>query len=611
MIKQSRVFQYGGRKGAISGLAEAEAEVLLQRDYWDVLVRIENDFVAREYDAVDKIDAVKRALITELSIAAKQPASSSIDIKRSGKAGDILTDLRGHVDVPPEAALTQARESIEQLQQQISVLVTERREIRQKARARVESPVLDEQIKTLSRARKTAQIAFYKAIKKWRAANKPLINAMRWAKSAAQTRARNASGLYWGNYNRVRDDFQATLKRVSKQGRRPRFIDRERDDGCLTVQIQSTASGLGASWAELTGGKFAGCVINLTARTVDLRVDKSGNRMVLPVVIHRDPPVEARIKSVQIVWRREGARRRYYLCCTLVQQVAEAENPSMHAVGIDVGWRVSKQGLLVATAISSDGACERLHLPESLLEMKQQQERLLAHVDENAVQLASKWHNRLDELPDPYRAALGDWSPKRGAGWIKTDDLHDHIRNGFKAGTLTHDALPDGFSHWYKRHRHLLPWAENLGAKYLRARREIYRLFAHRITLKFGSVAVKKLDLAELSKTKKRDPTLPVDPELEAVQRRNRQRAGIYSLVQEITSSAQKTQTRLDLVEDTTTRICHSCGEAPRERNELSVHWTCTNCGQVFDQDVNAAQNLLRYASGEVMSSRPGAESST
>jgi hypothetical protein len=65
------------------------------------------------------------------------------------------------------------------------------------------------------------------------------------------------------------------------------------------------------------------------------------------------------------------------------------------------------------------------------------------------------------------------------------------------------------------------------------------------------------------------------------------------------TYAAKKFGTRIVWVNGPTTQQCARCGERtspPRDRSELI--WTCSCCGTQWDQDVNAARNLLAAAAG-------------
>src|SRR5690606_42104977 len=113
----------------------------------------------------------------------------------------------------------------------------------------------------------------------------------------------------WGNYNRVRQSFDSTLKRVRKQGRNVQFSDPRRDDVCLTVQIQKVGGTVGCSFDDLLQGRFSALKVDpvdeaawyttranrrrLSRTAVTMRVDRAGNTVRAMVSLDRPVPPEA------------------------------------------------------------------------------------------------------------------------------------------------------------------------------------------------------------------------------------------------------------------------------------------------------------------------------
>lgn len=91
----------------------------------------------------------------------------------------------------------------------------------------------------------------------WRKTNVDTLREHEQWRREQVTLARQESGCYWGNYNAVIQRYDTARVEVRTRGRRLQFSDRTRDDGCLTVQIQRTASGLGAAPNELQDGTYA------------------------------------------------------------------------------------------------------------------------------------------------------------------------------------------------------------------------------------------------------------------------------------------------------------------------------------------------------------------
>lgn len=543
-----------------------------------------------------------------------------------------MWDALVHADNRAERAIwSSAREvpeidalisEIDALSGRISEAVKARKAARAKVRAKVDTPEIDAEIATLSDARKPARKALWPLLATWRKENKDTLKAIEQARRDENKAIRQASGLHWGNYNRVIDSFERGRKLAKTRGGRMRFSDPTRTDGVLAVQIQRGPSGLGCSFGEIMAGRIAQIVIHpvpsdigehgrserrkMARTTMSLRVDAAGHRVELPVTIHRLPPPDARIKSAQLTWRMEGERMRWQLALTVSSPTVAIAHDSRKACGVDVGWRKQPDGgLLVATLMNTDGKSRRYALPRAWMTGMDQVERLTEHVDDATLEMAKEWHEQVADLPDDLRRPLMGWRPKLGARHVDCAALHAAIKARIEAvkGTDARADVPASIRHWYDRYRHLLVWRDNLRVKLIRQRREHYRLWAREIASEHALIGVEKIDLAEMARTKTRAPEDGDNP-LHQAARAQRQRAAVYSFMQELKHQAAKAGAEIATVDAKyTTMECHKCGERSRQRDRAERIWTCPN-GHVWDQDINAARNILSAvtgASGDVM----------
>lgn len=551
------------------------AEVARQRELWDTLVRLEHEHEERAYAYLDEHSPAYRASF--------------------------------------EALCERART--------LSKLIDEKRRERQAARQRVDNPALDALLKEASREWSSAQKAMRAARRASRQEHKEALAALR-AEHYARIPKCAQSPLYWGNYNRVRQSFEATIKRVRKQGRMVRLSDPERDDVCLTVQIQRVGDDVGCSFGDLLAGRFSALKIHpvdeaawntsranrrrLSRTLVTMRVDREGNTVQALVSLDRPVPPEARIKSAQLVWRRVGDRYEGKLCLTLSMPRVERTNRSTTACGIDLGWRRTDSGRLrVATIADSAGAVERVELPADWMSGMDQVERLSQYIDEATLKVATALLGRKD-LPPLVAAALKGWSPGHGAGHVNVAALRDAVRAAGFSGLPA--QLCCGVHNWRKRrdrccwyhcYIHLSTWRDNLRRKLLLRRREIYRLTALTLAEEYALIAIEDLDLAKMAVTKKHNHG--ADPLLHASARAQRQRACLYEFRSELEHQARKRGAKLELVDPSKTTItCHECGAETQQtsRDRVMIHMACDRCGAVWDQDVNAARNILLAASG-------------
>lgn len=467
---------------------------------------------------------------------------------------DTLVDIDGAHDISILAAASVDDDRLVFLRDEIYFAgraLSEAIEARAAERKRVKKNEVAQSLEdalTVSSVRlKPARKEFYARLSAWKKANPEAMREFTLRRFASIKDARNASGLYWPNYNRVIQSFDAARQLCRKTGRRLRYSDEERTDGCLTVQIQRTTSGLGAAPLELQDGSYAPLQINmipaaaydpatprgersrLCQSTVQMRIDSEGHMLTARVWMHRPMPADCRIKSAQLTWRDGGARgRKWQLAFTISRSTPVVGHIAPDAaVGIDVGWRVMEDGSLrVAVCANSEGKIEELRLPAMWMDHQDWIERLRSDIDGQVIV---------------------------GASAVRRAELR--IKGG--------------------------------RSKDIGERREIYRLFAGRIAMTCGIVAVEDIDLSRLAHK-------GANPEFAG--RANRQRACIHQLLGEIKHQCSKHGSRLILMAGPSTMQCHECGKLSDPPDRSALLWTCDGCGSVWDQDVNAARNLLAAA---------------
>ena len=560
------MYAYGA--GSPHADPHVQAEVTRMRDFWDGLVDIDREADRREVETA----------------AAQSPETAS--------ARDRLTAAQAALDAP----------------------IVARRAQRAAARRKLDTPELDRQVAEAFAARNTARSALWDAMRVWRKRHPDTVKALRQARRDAVKQARQCSGLYWCNYNRVIDSYERGRKLALKKGRRMRYSDRGRTDGVLTVQIQRTTSGLGAAPHELHGA-VRSCVIDPVvhdpnapradrrrqARTrVAMRVDAAGHTISVPLWMHRALPFGSRAKSVQLSWRKDGAAIKAKLCVTVSSPAKTIAHGSPKAVGIDVGWRLQADGgLRIATLYDSDGRTAFVTLPRIWMSAMDQVERLHGYIDDGLLEVAQAIADNGDgDLDDGIAEAVSRWRPGLGARHVDATRLHDAI--GALRDTL---PIPAYLLHWRSRYRHLLLWRDNRRATLVRRRREIYRLAARDIAAAYSVVVAEELDLASMARTKRRDDGS--DPELFAAARAQRVRADLTTFRAELLHQADKHGAEIVLAKGPSTMQCTACGSRTEQRDRAALRWTCQHCGAAWDQDVNAAKNLLAVAtqdaSGEVV----------
>lgn len=263
---------------------------------------------------------------------------------------------------------------------------------------------------------RAARRELWAALAQWRKAHPDTLRALELVRRGRVVEARQQTDCWWPNYNAVIQRYEAQRIAVLRKGRRLNLHDIERDDGCLTVQIQRTRSGLGASPEELQSGEFAALQIGrvdprayqptagfrgardrLCRTVVEMRIDAEGHALRLPVWMHRPLPPAARIKSAQIVWRRQGDRLRYQLCLTLSQPARTVVHPGRGSPATAVRIAIADLGNGLQVAVANEAARpERLILDAHWMAMMDRVERLAAILNDESAAPHERIRARLE-----------------------------------------------------------------------------------------------------------------------------------------------------------------------------------------------------------------------
>ncbi len=415
-------------------------------------------------------------------------------------------------------------------------------------------------------------------------------------------------GVFWGTYLLVED----AAKRASDDtplydGAEPLDPRFSRFDGTGEVGVQIQGG--------MTAAQLFGCADTrlhvapvderawhsplrgerrLASRTtVKLRVGSEGRAPIWaewPMTMHRPLPEGSIVKGAVVHLRRVGPREEWTLTITVDIPDGVGERCGDGAVAIDVGWRIFGEEVRVATYRSTHGEVGELRLPARILSGFEKAESLRSIRDTafNAARAAlGAWLATDATRPEWLSVAtktLGQW---RGVGRLAAlaKRWRDHR---FPGDEEVYAALET----WRYHDHHLWGWETGQTTRTLRSRKEIYRVFAAGLARKYGTLVLERFDLREVAT--KKAPDLQEKSENKTA-RYDRQRAAISELRGAL---EQAFKARLGgevcLVDGAyTTRTCSDCGHIAKFDSAKMVHHACPSCGVVWDQDENAAANIL------------------
>lgn len=501
-----------------------------------------------------------------------------------------------------------ADDAVAPLQAQLEALRTQqqglretRKARRQQARAKLATPEQDAPLKSLATQIQRLAVQCKAARREAKERCRKPVRALETERFEAVKVARNASGLWWGNYNAVCASYDTARTKAMKDGAELRFR-RFTGEGRFTVQIIG-----GASFEELTTG-VKQVALDLTPRPVPGRGGKARPRLSMtlytkegaprmlswPIVFDRALPENCRIQQVVVTRRRLGTHWRYAAVFTCrIADVPAVHSGGSDACGINLGFRTTSTGLRVAVLADQAGVHWPSDDPRQELSLEwmrgmdtaeaTRQRRDLAL---NAIHAALRlnWPQRPPDIPESFGFRLGNlvrapkFSPASLAAivlrWRETPTWWPHMLARLEAWRA-HDKK------WFE----IEAWLRDRLAL---ARREQYRLFAHALASRYALIRIGAVDLRRMARLERPDG---VETELHQRARRNRGRASLYLLQQEIERQADKAGAQVEYVEGPVTSTCHRCGSLCAVTADL-IH-VCEHCSAVWDQDENAARNIF------------------
>ena len=331
-----------------------------------------------------------------------------------------------------------------------------------------------------------------------------------------------------------------------------------------------------------------------------------------PVTLHRPLPKDAVVKWAYVVRHRVGRYLEWRLqltiesetFCTPSQPVGEG------ACAVNLGWRriFDDEGELIGLRggyiVDEQGHEREIMVPEKLW-------RGVVWVDK----LASTRDHELDVVRDMlagYLHAIGDRAP----AWLveatqglrqwraprKMQGLVDRWRR--EALRPPEDgAIVTRLEAWARHDRHLHRWQETQRDRIYAHRKETWRVIAADLANRYATIIVEETKYPEIDGWEQPAPE-DGDPSDGRAQRRMQRLSAPGELREAIVFSAAKRGARTIVGE--TRRITQDCAWCDHEDEfdaAASITHRCGGCGRLWDQDANAARNLLKregFSSGEV-----------
>lgn len=501
--------------------------------------------------------------------------------------------------VGTDTAVAEVQIKIDAIKARQLELRDQRKLERKQARAKVDSAVIDAELKELSR-----QIQpLVEQVKPLRKSAKDVlreqIRALDSERFVAVKNARNASGLWWGNYNAVCASYDTARSKAMKENAELKFHG-FRGEGRFTAQIIN-----GASVEQICKGhsqvNIDMCEQSVPDRhgknrpgrhrprlsiTVYTRAAEDGRErrmLTFPIIYDRPLPQEARIQQVVVTRRKLGTHYRYAAVFTCrIADAPQLVSASPKRCGINLGFRQHPDGLRVATIADASGVryvCLPTEWVASMDAVEAIQQRRANALNEITEVIKAHWPNRPDDIPVPLANLVN--ASKYGAAKLAAIVLRWRQHEWWT-------EMRERLEAWRRHDKHWLEIEANQRDARAMQRREIYRMLARELAQSYGQIRIGKVQLKQLAKLEHSDGT---ESDLHQTARRNRGRASLYLLRSEIAQQAAKFGAVVVSLDPPYSCICHRClGSCAVAADLMHV---CEHCSAVWDQDENAALNIF------------------
>lgn len=304
----------------------------------------------------------------------------------------------------------------------------------------------------------------------------------------------------------------------------------------------------------------------------------------IPVIVHRQPPDTTRVKRITL--HRRTIARKIVWDVTFTLDIDTVRPVGPHDVGVDIGYRTLDDGTQrVAVAIGSDGARHELVLPQRIIGAFTSAEMISGYRDTNfneAVEALLAWMAET-ERPAWLRERLADL-----AQWRSKRRLADVVWEWQQRTDVPGDeAILETLEAWRRRETHLDQYECFSREQAQEHRLDLYRKWVAMLRTHYGRVFVEKMNLNEAI----HDVVKPKEKRTVVTEQRRKARWVALSTL--LSAIKQSGMTVRAVPPEYTTLDCNACRGRCEFDAATQLYHTCEHCGARWDQDDNAARNLL------------------
>lgn len=412
--------------------------------------------------------------------------------------------------------------------------------------------------------------------------------------------AHAALGLWWGNYDDVVKSYTVARRRPGEL----RFHSWYRVTGKVSVRYQ-TGLPLETAYAETDtrfqlrpmpdGYTWTTSRDKRLARTAArVRIGSDGRAprwLELQLTQHRPIPAGSIIRQVAVTRELIGNQPRWWLIIVVDEPEVIRAVPAGPTIAVNLGWRVRPDGLRVAFWRTSQGQDGEVVLPNAWRDHLRKTEAIQADRS-TAFNVARDrlvgWLASTTPLP----AWLSEATENLPL-WRSSERLARLVRRWADERFAGDETIYAPLAAWRTRERHLQEYASHARDQLLATRLMQYRRVAATLVRQAGQIRLHAFDLR---------PIAALGPEghgsdLPAAVRRNRQQAAVSLLRLALVNACQREGVPLLVIPEgeRITQTCWACRTSQNFDAAVHLEWTCTSCGERWDQDRNATRVMLQW----------------
>ena len=368
-----------------------------------------------------------------------------------------------------------------------------------------------------------------------------------------------------------------------------------------------------------------------------LRIGSDGIKPVwatFPMVLHRPLPAGASIKWIWVQRHRAAQKGslghpddglEWEACFAMESKFERPVRIDGDVAALNLGFRLldNAGSLRLGFLVGTDGVAEELILP-AYGPRPREGKRYLYQNGEcrktrpsvwTGISWASSKRGQRDKRFAPKKAEEGLGMRGRLVNWLKEHDIPEWLTKrtetlprwrscaslhkliaSWRQKRFDGDAeIYEELLNWARKDRHDMQHEAGLRSRAYRRRKHMYRQLARSYLKRYTTVFVPKMDLAKLKRKAKPEEG---ESELETVQREQMNTASLGELLDAFKLEAANLGSKIVVVEipeGGITAAHYVCGKDSTTDRAGSIHLWCRHCQMEFDQDENAARNLLGF----------------